>query len=88
MKIIDVRSKAEYDAEHIEGALWFDVDRIVSGEVPDIDRDEELVLYCRSGARSSAAALVLNEKGFTNVRSGGGLAQMVTQGHKIARPAA
>ncbi|MFA5004430.1 MAG: rhodanese-like domain-containing protein [Candidatus Saccharimonadales bacterium] len=85
MKVIDVRSKSEYDRQHVNGALWFDVERIAAGEMPDVPRDEEIVLYCRSGARSSAAMYIMQQHGFTNVTSGGGLANMAARGYELVR---
>ena len=85
MIVVDVRSKSEFDMAHVDGALWMDVSDIVAGKLPDVPKDEEIVLYCRSGARSSAAMHILKEQGFTNARSGGGLAQMAMAGHSIVR---
>ncbi len=85
MTIIDVRSKQEFDQEHIDGALWFDVDNIAAGKMLDLPKDEEIVLYCRSGARSNVAMHLMQRQGFTNVVSGGGLTQMAMHGHKIVR---
>jgi len=85
VKIIDVRSKDEYDLGHIEGATWFDIERIAAGEMPALPKDEQIILYCRSGARSSVAMHLMQEYGFTNVGSGGGLGQMAALGYKIVR---
>lgn len=85
MIAIDTRSKAEFDQEHVEGAVWFDVMRMAGGEMPDVPKDEEIVLYCRSGARSTTAMHIMRANGFTNVTSAGGLAQMATRGFKIVR---
>lgn len=85
MIIIDVRSKPEFKSGHVDGALYFNVERIAAGEMPDVPKDEEIVLYCRSGARSSAAMYIMKQHGFTNVKSGGGLTQMAMHGHKIVR---
>lgn len=85
MKIIDVRSKQEYDQQHVEGALWFDVERLIAGELPPVDTDEELILYCRSGARSTMAKHLLESKGYTNVTSGGGLGHMAARGFNVVR---
>ncbi len=85
MKIIDVRSKAEFKQSHVKGALWFDVERLVAGELPDVPKDEELVLYCRSGARANTAAHILRQHGFTKVESGGGLTHMAMRGNSIVR---
>lgn len=85
MKIIDVRSKQEYDQGHVEGALWFDVDLMAIGELPDLPKDEEILLYCRSGARSTAAMYIMQEHGFKRVLSGGGLGAMAAKGYKLVR---
>lgn len=84
MVIIDVRSRSEYDQGHIEGSVWFSVEEMIAGKMPDISKDEEVMLYCRSGARSNAAAYLMRRQGFENVMSGGGLANMVMRGHQIA----
>lgn len=85
MTIIDVRTKQEYDQQRVDGALWFDVMRIAQGEIPDIPKNEEIILYCRSGARSLTAMHLLKAKGFTNVISGGGLGTMAAQGYEVIR---
>lgn len=85
MVIIDVRSEPEYRQEHVEGALWFDVNRIAAGSLPDVPKDEEIVLYCRSGARSTAAMHIMKSRGFTKVTSGGGIGSMAANGYKIVR---
>lgn len=85
MTIIDVRSKAEFDQGHIDGALWFDVDRIAAGEMPDLPKDEQIALYCRSGARSSTAAYLMQHFGFSNTTSGGGLGQMAACGYSVTK---
>lgn len=85
MIVIDVRTKQEFDQEHVVDALWFDVMRLARGEMPNIPKDEEIVLYCRSGARSSTAMHLMKAQGFTNVTSGGGLGHMAAAGFEITR---
>lgn len=85
MKIIDVRSKQEFDQEHVKDALWFDVQRIAQGEMPAVPKDEEIILYCRSGARSATAMHLMRAQGFTNVTSGGGLGSMAARGFEIVQ---
>ena len=85
MTIIDVRSRPEYEQGHVENAIWFDVEDMASGNMPDLPKDEEIILYCRSGARSSAAVHIMKEHGFGNLRSGGGLGQMAARGYRIVR---
>lgn len=75
--IIDVREPFEYKMGHVEGAINLPPSRIMSGapELEDIPKDTELIVYCRSGARSSASIHYLKQMGFTNVTNG------INQGH-------
>lgn len=74
--LIDVRTNAEYDGPlgHVEGSILLplqDIDKW-SSKYEDY-QNEEVVLICRSGARSMRAATVLKEKGFqklVNVKGG------------------
>lgn len=62
--LIDVRSEAEYDSGHIEGAISIPLD-----EIDDIKfaKSINLIVYCKSGSRSKSAALKLLELGYVNV---------------------
>lgn len=73
MKIIDVRTKEEYDDGHITDAILLDIKKILQGVALDLDKKEEIVLYCRSGSRSMMAKIFLGMAGFTNVINGGGI---------------
>lgn len=70
--LVDVRTQAEYDQGHLDGALLIPHDQIASraAELGD-DRNRAVVLYCRSGNRSSQAKKALEGLGFTNVRNAG-----------------
>jgi rhodanese-related sulfurtransferase len=69
LNLIDVREVHEYEDDNI-GALL-----IPLGELPDrIDeiedwKEEEVLVHCRSGARSEKAQKYLQSQGFTNVRN-------------------
>lgn len=66
--LIDVRTLAEYNAEHLDGSLNIAVDVIadkIESEVPD--KDTKIVVYCRSGNRSATAAQTLIDMGYKNV---------------------
>lgn len=71
--LLDVREPLEYKLGHAKGALNIPVSRMTDG-VPDelaaTSKDTEIVLYCMSGARSSAAIDVLRQYGFTNLHNG------------------
>ncbi len=72
MKIIDVRERLEFDSGHLIGSI-----NVPISEVPNLSlsKDEEILVYCRSGARAAIAKKILETKGFTNVVNIGGLEQ-------------
>ena len=68
-RLLDVRSPEEYARGHLPGALNIPVqelDRRVAEVGPT---DGELVVYCRSGHRSSRAAEILRQHGFSKVHN-------------------
>jgi len=72
MTVIDVRTEAEWNTGHLEGALhieWQDILKISS----DVDKDEEIFLYCRSGNRSGKATKILLDAGFVNAKNAGSI---------------
>ena len=72
--ILDVRTKAEYDEQHIENALLLPVDDIQKGEFDLLpDKDQIILVYCRSGNRSKIASEALIEAGYTKVYDFGGI---------------
>lgn len=83
MQIIDVRSPQEYDQGHVAEADCFDVERMTQGEMPPVNKDEEVVLYCRTGSRAAIAKELMRSSGYTNVRSAGGLADMSAAGYRV-----
>lgn len=72
--ILDVRTKEEYDAGHISGAILVPNETIVDKQ-PELlpDLDAEILVYCRSGNRSAQAAKKLIAIGYTNVADFGGI---------------
>ena len=70
--IIDVREPHEFATGHVAGAINLPPAALMSGAslLKDAAKDTELVLYCRSGARSNAAMHYLKQLGFTNLVNG------------------
>lgn len=68
--LIDVRTSGEYDRSHIPGAVLMPYDEI-SRRIGDLGlaKDDEILLYCRSGRRADVALGILQELGYTNVRN-------------------
>jgi rhodanese-related sulfurtransferase len=82
--VIDVRTPAEYDAGHVEGATLVDIQGTgFDAAVADLDPDATYVVYCRSGNRSAQAAEVMRAAGLT-VLDGGALADMAAGGWATA----
>ena len=73
MILIDVRTKEEYDAGHINGALLFDIMNIMQGQYPNYPKDTEITLYCESGNRSMMAKTMLEKAGFTKITDAGSI---------------
>lgn len=72
--LLDVRTQEEYDSGHIEGAILIpDYEIGVKAESVLTDKDELILVYCRSGRRSKNAASELAALGYTNVKEFGGI---------------
>ena len=72
--ILDVRTQEEYDQGHIPGAVVISHEEIAEkAEEVLTDKDQLLLVYCRSGRRSKIAAEALVELGYTNIKEFGGI---------------
>ena len=72
--ILDTRTQAEFDEGHITGAIVISHDEIEEkAEQLLPDKDQLLLVYCRSGRRSKLAAEALVELGYTNIKEFGGI---------------
>ena len=72
--ILDVRTQEEYDEGHIPGAIVISHEEIEE-KAEDVltDKDQLILVYCRSGRRSKIAAEALVELGYTNIKEFGGI---------------
>ena len=72
--ILDVRTQEEYDEGHIPGAIVISHEEIAEkAEEVLTDKDQLILVYCRSGRRSKIAAEALLELGYTNIKEFGGI---------------
>ena len=72
--ILDVRTQEEYDQGHIPGAILIpDTEINAKAEEVLTDKEQLLLVYCRSGRRSKLAAEALVELGYTNIKEFGGI---------------
>jgi hydroxyacylglutathione hydrolase len=67
MRVIDVRTPAEWNASRIKWAEHLPLSDILADQLPDAQKDEELVLQCGSGYRSNIAASILRQAGYSHV---------------------
>ncbi|GAB5534689.1 MAG: rhodanese-like domain-containing protein [Rubricoccaceae bacterium] len=82
--VIDARTADEFASGHIAGALNVDVlEDDFRQRVDDLDRDEPVYIYCRSGNRSGRAATILEEMGFSQVVNAGGFSALASAGAPV-----
>ena len=66
MIILDVRTESEYAQEHIEGAINMPLSEIDS-RLSEMDPEDEFLVYCTSGSRSSMAIATMLENEYTKI---------------------
>ena len=72
--ILDVRRADEFAAGHIPGAINVANESIGTDEIPELpDKNQLIMVYCRSGRRSKEAAEKLVKLGYTNIVEFGGI---------------
>jgi len=72
--LLDVRTPEEYEEIHLENSLLLPVQELNQKTLDQIGlgqdmKDKEIVIYCRSGARSQTAYNIMKELGYTNIKS-------------------
>ncbi len=72
--ILDVRRADEFAAGHIPGAINVANESIGADDIPELpDKDQRILVYCRSGNRSKQASQKLADLGYTNIVEFGGI---------------
>ena len=72
--ILDVRTEEEFKSGHIPNAICIPNETITGGELGALkDKNQLILVYCRSGRRSKEAAQKLANLGYTNVKEFGGI---------------
>ena len=72
--IVDARTEEEFAEGHIPGAILipeYEIADRARAELPD--KDQLILVYCRSGRRSKIASQALADLGYTNVKEFGGI---------------
>jgi phage shock protein E len=70
--VIDVREPYEFASGHVEGALNIPPTSLMAGapELKNVNKDAELIVYCKTGSRSNVAIHYLKQMGYQNVVNG------------------
>ncbi len=86
--VVDVRTVEEFAEGHFPGAINIPHEDIVQGiRARSVDKEQTVLLYCRSGNRSGQAEIRLQSSGFAGAKNVGGLkALLAATGRKAALP--
>ena len=77
--LLDVREPHEWEIVHLPEATLIPVNTL-AGHLDELPRDQEIVVYCKTGNRSGRATQLLKDAGFTRVRNlEGGITRGATQ---------
>ena len=72
--ILDVRRADEFAAGHIPGAINVANESIGTDDIPELpDKNQLIMVYCRSGRRSKEASEKMVKLGYTNIVEFGGI---------------
>lgn len=82
--LVDVRTAEEFRGGHIPHAINISVQDL-NARLNKIPKDRPVIVYCRSGSRSSHAAHLLLSAGYSEVYDLGGLSDWTRQGLPLAR---
>lgn len=73
--LLDVRTKEEYEAGHIEHSMNIPLQSIDASAEKIADKNTPLFVYCQSGARSKNATAALKTMGYVNITNIGGISK-------------
>ena len=68
LQLIDVREPHEWDICRIDGATLIPLGQIET-RLSELDRGQEVIVYCKMGGRSKKAYNILRDQGFTELRN-------------------
>ncbi len=68
--LVDVRTPGEFAEGHVKGSVNIPLDRVQT-QLAKFKNKKNIIVFCRSGGRSSQAKSILEQNGFTNVVNGG-----------------
>lgn len=68
--LVDVRTPGEFAEGHVKGSVNIPLDKVPS-QLAKFKNKKHIIVFCRSGGRSSQAKSILEQNGFNNVVNGG-----------------
>ena len=68
--MVDVRTPGEFNSGHVKGSVNIPLDSLTQ-QMAKFKNKKNIIVFCRSGNRSSQAKTILEQNGFTNVVNGG-----------------
>ncbi|WP_020393579.1 rhodanese-like domain-containing protein [Thiolinea disciformis] len=86
VRLIDVRTDAEFRQGIIEGAEFMPL-HLLPVKATEFSKDDNIVFYCRSGARSAQACMFLQQQtGVEAINLRGGIINWYQSGYNIVQP--
>jgi phage shock protein E len=83
--ILDVRTVTEFNDGHIGGAINIPVEEL-SSRLSELNKNDELLVYCRTGNRSATAVSILEDAGFTKIyHMHEGISVWIQQGYPVVQ---
>jgi adenylyltransferase/sulfurtransferase len=67
--LVDVRELEEYEISHIDGCKLIPLGELLNRAESELNREDDIVLYCAHGIRSLHGLLALRQLGYTKLRS-------------------
>ncbi|PKL67801.1 MAG: rhodanese-like domain-containing protein [Methanobacteriales archaeon HGW-Methanobacteriales-1] len=84
--LLDVRTPAEFQSGHLEGAVNVDYQSNFKVEIEQMDKEKKYLLYCKSGIRSANALEIMRHFGFNEVYNMlGGITYWADEGRPVLR---
>ena len=83
--ILDVRTQEEYDAGYIRGSTLIPVQELKE-RLDEVPKDKKILVYCRTGRRSTQASEILADNGFKEIYNmKGGIVDWTNAGYEVVK---
>jgi rhodanese-related sulfurtransferase len=79
IQLVDCREQYEWDAGHVDGAVYLPLNAIMAGAGTDLDKERPVAVICRTGNRSELATMMFQARGFEAYNVEGGMEAWASQ---------